>query len=595
MIHFFSDPNQFTVHLKLHPGIIYSHSASKALFPPKLVAVADAGLSGSGVSEPILSFSLATGSGDWRYPFDLCGSVYRSKTIATFLASFKAAEMAVSNPNKLEFFGNKVYWAQSKTRETCCLCCSVPKLSVVTVNRVQQTYKVPIYETDEGSVQQLNSLIHQQNFDFPLYQNQTYLSVHIGDIFLAGSQASVVEPTKKYCISVVLPVYNGAEYLPLCLDSLLAQDCDVACYEVLVVDDGSTDSSLEVIESYKSAFATRGIEYRVLSKTHEGLVAALNYGLDEARGEFIARIDADDICLPHRLRRQSQYLSHHPEIIVLGAQALLFDKVSQRDQKLQFELKKGHPEVAYGIYTEPNIVSYEMQFRCAVLHPTVMFRRDMIKLCGNYGGNVSGYTSIEDYRLWMDILSRSVSQVQKYVLLIMFVRCRFGRCITNLPDVLVYLRQHDTSKSHREFQLLGKESNELREWHLQNSIRLHTQSNHLSVSLSSHVPLALYLACEFNQATLKRSLSVEEIVSVKDILSAMLSKCLAELDGKDGGMILQLLKHLHTKRMARVHKRLLDICSGDIEKINLIQESFSSSREDTLSGLILREFVASNF
>ena len=101
-----------------------------------------------------------------------------------------------------------------------------------------------------------------------------------------------------------MPVYNAALYLRECMDSILAQT--FRDFELLIVDDGSTDESVAVIQSYADPRIR-------LIKSHHDYITSLNLLIDEARGKYIARMDADDVMLPHRLQRQWEYMEAHPE------------------------------------------------------------------------------------------------------------------------------------------------------------------------------------------------------------------------------------------------------------------------------------------
>src|SRR5437868_1739700 len=103
-------------------------------------------------------------------------------------------------------------------------------------------------------------------------------------------------------VSVVMPLYNAAVYLPAALDSILAQT--LRDFELIVVDDGSRDRSPAILRRYQS----RDPRLRVISRPNTGIVGALNDGLAVSRGEFIARMDADDISLPERFEKQVTYL-----------------------------------------------------------------------------------------------------------------------------------------------------------------------------------------------------------------------------------------------------------------------------------------------
>src|SRR5712675_1535849 len=106
-------------------------------------------------------------------------------------------------------------------------------------------------------------------------------------------------------VSVVMPVWNGEEYLAESIDSILGQT--FKDFELIVVDDGSTDRTLEILSSYGDK------RLRVQRLDHGGIVLALNCGLNVAKGKWIARHDADDISLPHRLETQWRTVHDHPQ------------------------------------------------------------------------------------------------------------------------------------------------------------------------------------------------------------------------------------------------------------------------------------------
>lgn len=119
-------------------------------------------------------------------------------------------------------------------------------------------------------------------------------------------------------ISVVLPVYNGASTLTHAIRSILGQT--YGNYEILVLDDGSTDASVDIARKFSDP------RLQIFSDgTNHGLAFRLNQGVDLARGHYIARMDQDDICFPERLAKQHEFLERHPEIDLLGCRAVAFN------------------------------------------------------------------------------------------------------------------------------------------------------------------------------------------------------------------------------------------------------------------------------
>jgi glycosyltransferase involved in cell wall biosynthesis len=119
--------------------------------------------------------------------------------------------------------------------------------------------------------------------------------------------------TSSGLVSIVLPCFNAARVLSAALDSLVGQT--YRQFEILTLDDGSTDATAQVLASY----AARDARIRVIrSPKNMGLIATLNRGVAEARGEFIGRMDADDVSAPGRIERQVTALMDSPEIGLVG-------------------------------------------------------------------------------------------------------------------------------------------------------------------------------------------------------------------------------------------------------------------------------------
>jgi glycosyltransferase involved in cell wall biosynthesis len=117
-------------------------------------------------------------------------------------------------------------------------------------------------------------------------------------------------------VTVVVAVHNGERFLRSALESLYAQD--YGPFEVVFVDDGSTDASAAIARSF------RGIRY--VHQENQGLAAARNTGLSLAHGDFLAYLDDDDLIPPHKLRRQAEYLVANPDVVcVLGRQEIMLE------------------------------------------------------------------------------------------------------------------------------------------------------------------------------------------------------------------------------------------------------------------------------
>lgn len=178
-------------------------------------------------------------------------------------------------------------------------------------------------------------------------------------------------------VSVVMPVYNAAEYLGEAVDSILGQT--FGDFEFIIINDGSTDGSGEILDRYQQS----DDRVRVIHQENSGVAATLKRGLESARGKYVARMDSDDISLPNRLEKQVAFMESHPEVGVCGTACRLFGDSS-------------------GV-TMPKTESEEIKswllFGPCMAHPTVIMRRDLI-VKHNLYYNME-FKQAEDYELWI--------------------------------------------------------------------------------------------------------------------------------------------------------------------------------------------------
>ena len=179
-------------------------------------------------------------------------------------------------------------------------------------------------------------------------------------------------------VSVIIPVFNGEKYLRESIHSVLS--ADYIELEMWVVDDGSSDSSREILASFKDPRLKI-----VLNDRNMGVAAALNRLLGHCSGKYVARMDADDLCLKSRFRVQVDYLETHPEIGLLGAQVACFPG----DPKFPIMPKRHELIDAWCLFASP------------MIHPTVMWRREL-----NLTYQETPPTA-EDYDLWVKSLKRT--------------------------------------------------------------------------------------------------------------------------------------------------------------------------------------------
>lgn len=168
---------------------------------------------------------------------------------------------------------------------------------------------------------------------------------------------------KQPMVSVIMPVYNAGEFLVEAIESIVSQT--YKNYELLIVDDGSRDNSWEIIQKYQKKYKNLIRAFRLKKNTNAAGNGAVNTVLPNARGQYIARMDADDIAHPQRLKRQVEFLDRNLDVILVGTQA----KVINRFGKVTG--KKTYPLDHEGIYKQYAVVH-------PIIHPSCMIRRSLL-------------------------------------------------------------------------------------------------------------------------------------------------------------------------------------------------------------------------
>ncbi|MBR1605192.1 MAG: glycosyltransferase [Alphaproteobacteria bacterium] len=195
-------------------------------------------------------------------------------------------------------------------------------------------------------------------------------------------------------VSVLMPVYNTKEeYLREAIESILNQT--FRDFEFLIIDDGSTNNAKEVIWSYRD----RRIKY--FEQENRGLIYTLNKGLELCKGEYIARMDSDDISLPERFEKQVDYLDEHPETGLVGSLIKTFPQeniIYIKEYSKYLDMIKGNQ----------------------VAHPSIMVRKSILE---KYHLKYENYLHAEDYELW----TRMIKYTELY----------------NLQEVLLNYRCHN--------------------------------------------------------------------------------------------------------------------------------------------------------
>ncbi|MDC1458623.1 glycosyltransferase [Burkholderiaceae bacterium] len=191
---------------------------------------------------------------------------------------------------------------------------------------------------------------------------------------IEDARPKLIEIVSKPLVSVVLPVYNGEEYLVDAINSILAQT--FTDFELLLIDDGSTDGSPKILHAYEQ----RDPRVRVIVRENRGLVTTLNEAVDIARGKWVARMDQDDIALPHRLKCQLEWLKTTGADIS-GSWVRRFGSSDKRVIKF---------------HQADEAIKIEILFCSPFAHPAVMMRTELVK---NLRYDIA-CEKAEDYDLW---------------------------------------------------------------------------------------------------------------------------------------------------------------------------------------------------
>lgn len=224
-------------------------------------------------------------------------------------------------------------------------------------------------------------------------------------------------------VTVIMPVYNGGVYLRDAMESILNQE--FSNFEFLIIDDGSTDDSIDIVRSYKDS--------RILlicNTSNLGISEAVNRGIENAHGLYIARMDCDDISLPERLKVQVTFMQENPQIDVCGG----FIKTlgEKHEQIWPYEAKSDE-------------IKCMLLFRSALANPSVVMRKSIF-LDTEIRYNRS-FRYAQDYDLWVRLAQKT--------------------SFANIPDVLLYYRLHScqVSTQHNKEQQVNADVIRLRQIH----------------------------------------------------------------------------------------------------------------------------------
>jgi hypothetical protein len=186
-------------------------------------------------------------------------------------------------------------------------------------------------------------------------------------------------------VSVVMSVYNGQAFLSEAVESILGQT--LRNFEFLIVDDGSADGTAEILAGY----ASRDPRMRVLRHENKGRAVSLNIGISLAIGEYIARMDADDVAMPYRLKEQLEFMELHPDVGLLGGAVELINTTGQT-------IKTARPPLE-----DSEIKSLMLRFN-PIFHPSVVMRKRVALAAGGFR---KALLDADDYDLWLRMGERT--------------------------------------------------------------------------------------------------------------------------------------------------------------------------------------------
>ena len=204
-------------------------------------------------------------------------------------------------------------------------------------------------------------------------------------------------------VSILMPVYNAEQYLSQALDSIVSQSFED--WELILINDGSTDRSESIIMDYDDERI-----FYIKNPVNLKLIKTLNKGIDYCGGQYIARMDADDICHPDRLKRQVEFLDSHPQVLMCGTAATVLDNSGVKPGNIHN-------------LTSDDYLQINLMFSPSFIHPSMMIRTEVLK----HNKYDEAYKHVEDYDLWCRI-------------------AKLGK-VANIDDELLQYRWHDSNVS----------------------------------------------------------------------------------------------------------------------------------------------------
>lgn len=269
-------------------------------------------------------------------------------------------------------------------------------------------------------------------------------------------------------VSVIMPVYNGATYLTEAIESMQRQTFED--FEYIIVDDGSTDDSLNILKNY----AAEDSRIQIITRPNTGIVGALNDGLTKAQGTYVARMDADDIALPERLAKQVQFLEENHDCVAVGSHVLFID--DQNYPIFTFQTQADHSSIQDKLLKGSG---------GALIHPTTVLRRDVLEKINGYRPE---YQLVEDFDLYTRLSTLGT--------------------LANIPEVLLHYRQHaqSTNFTKRKTQqaLIQKRLDEFRQEHGLEPLQLPEEDPYQASKQAIHQQWAQWAVAENFHSSARR-------------------------------------------------------------------------------------------
>ncbi|MFK3798082.1 glycosyltransferase family 2 protein [Pseudomonas sp. NPDC088444] len=217
-------------------------------------------------------------------------------------------------------------------------------------------------------------------------------------------------------VSIIAPCYNAEHYLEVAIQSIFEQS--YPNFEVIIVDDGSTDNSFELLKELQTRYS-----FQLYRQNNQGVSAALNHGLQHARGQYVATPDLDDIMLPESVQVRVDYLERHPNVGIVGALIIYMDPHGKTiKQQTRTHIQR---------------FGFDQLLADAVVcgAPVALYRMDALKAAGNYDPQIK----VQDFQITLRI-------------------AHLGYDVHSLPVIVTRYRRHPNNLSRRYKKMLEADS-----------------------------------------------------------------------------------------------------------------------------------------